>query len=100
MEVVTGTSFKNLFKKRRIQKVFGTQEYWIQPETLGLIVVGDRTDNVKRHGVEAGLPAALFEPPWQRIFPVLTKDFDKVIPVLLVSLLGARASAYGRVSPG
>jgi len=52
---------------------------------------------VKDHGVKAGLPADLFEPPEQRIFPVLVKDFKGVIPVLLVSLLGARATAYGRV---
>ncbi len=81
LEVVTGVSFKSLFKKPRINEVFRTTRYWIPPETLGLIVVGDRIDNVKRHGIEAGLPAKLFDPLEQRIFPVL-----------LVSLLGARAS--------
>jgi len=99
LEVVTGASFKSLFEKPRINEVFKTYgKYWIPPQTLGLIVVGDRIVNVKRHGIEAGLPATLFEPPWQRIFPVLTKDFEKVIPVLLVSLLGSRASAYQRDS--
>ena len=100
LEVVTGVSFKSLFKKPRINEVFRTTRYWIPPETLGLIVVGDRIDNVKRHGIEAGLPAKLFDPPEQRIFPVRAIDFKEVIPVLLVSLLGARASAYGRVGPG
>lgn len=101
LEVVTGASFKSLFKKPRINEVFRTTHarYWIPPETLGFIVVGDRVKNVKRHGIEAGLSAELFDPPEQRIFPVLAKDFEKVIPVLLVSLLGARASAYGRVAP-
>ena len=96
LEVVTGASFKGLFKKPRIKEVFGTQRYWIKPEILRLVVVGDRIDNVKKHGIEAGLPAILFDPPEQRIFPVLVKDFKEVIPVLLVSLLGARASATGR----
>ena len=98
LEVVTGASFKSLFKKRRINELFTTSRYWIPPETLGLIVVGDRIENVKRHGIEAGLPDDLFDPPQQRIFPVLVKDFKEVIPVLMVSLLGARASAYGRAS--
>ena len=98
LEVVTGASFKGLFKKPRIKEVFATSRHWIKPEILGLIVVGDRIDNVKRHGIEAGLPDDLFDPPQQRIFPVLVKDFKEVIPVLMVSLLGARASAYGRAS--
>ena len=100
LEVVTGASFRNLFKKKRIKEVFGGYgRYWVKPEILGLIVVGDRTDQVKNHAVEAGLPTELFDPPKQRIFPVLAKDFKEVIPVLLVSLLGARASAYARLSP-
>jgi len=96
LEVVTGASFKGLFKKPRIRKVFlSPVEYEEPPEMLGLVVVGDRIDNVRRHGIETGLPADLFDPPQQRIFPVLAKDFREVIPVLLVSLLGARASAHG-----
>ena len=96
LEVVTGRSFKNLFNKPRIKDIFGTQRYWIPPETLGLIVVGDRVNQVKKHGVEAGLKEELFDPPRQRIFPVLARDFKEVIPVLLVSLLGSRASSYAR----
>ena len=99
LEVVTGSNFKNLFKKPRIQKTFvEIGRYWIPPETLGLIVVGDRINQVKNHGVEAGLREELFDPPRQRIFPVLTRDFKEVIPVLLVSLLGSRASSYARAS--
>lgn len=100
LEVVTGTSFRSLFKKPRIKDIFGTQKFWIAPETLGLIIVGDRTENVKDHGIEVGIPPELFDPPEQRIFPVLAKDFKEVIPVLLVSLLGARASAYARFALG
>jgi len=97
LEVVTGTSFKSLFKKPRIMGIFSSLRIpKLPPETLGLIIVGDRIENVKKHGIEAGRPAKDFDPPRQRIFPVLAKDFEKVIPVLLVSLLGARASAYGR----
>jgi len=100
LEVVTGASFKSLFKKPRIKEdFFKTGKYWIPPITLGLIIVGDRIENVKKHGIEAGYPTRLFEPPWQRIFPVLTKHFEKVIPVLLVSLLGARATVY-EMPPG
>jgi len=96
LEVVTGASFKGLFKKQRIREFFLTSRALVPPEMLGLIVVGDRIDNVKKHGIEAGLPAYAFDPPKQKIFPVLVKDFKEVIPVLLVSLLGARATAYGR----
>ena len=97
LEVVTGSSFKELFQKPRIRKEFvrvGT--YWVKPEILGLIIVADKITNVKDHGIEVGLPAELFDPPKQRIFPVLTDDYKSVIPVLLVSLLGSRASAYAR----
>ena len=65
---------------------------------LGLIVVGDRIENVKKHGKEAGLPDDVFDPPEQKIFPILLGDFKQVIPVLLVSLLGARATEYERAS--
>ena len=96
MEVVTGSSFKELFRKPRIREAF--EPVMVQPEILGLIVVGDRIDNVKEHGVSVGLPDEYFDTGYefQRIFPVLARDFKEVIPVLLVSLLGSRASAYGR----
>jgi len=97
LEVVTGANFKGLFKKPRIKGKFITPKQWIK-EFLGLIIVGDRVENVTKHGIEAGIPTKYFDPPEQRIFPVLVKDFEKVIPVLLVSLLGARASAYGRLA--
>ena len=96
LEVVTGSGFKGLFNKPRIKEIFGTSRYWIEPETLGLIIVGDRVDQVKNHGLEAGLPEEIFDPPYQRIFPVLARDFKEVIPVLLVSLLGSRASLHAR----
>jgi hypothetical protein len=98
LEVVTGSDFRNLFRKQRITEVLmpiGTYRVH-PPEMLGLIVVGDRIDHVKKHGVEVGLSEELFDPPKQKVFAVLTRDFDKVIPVLLVSILGARASAYAR----
>ena len=97
LEVVTGSSFKKLFRKPRIREALEKDmEYDWVPEVLGLIVVGDRIDNVKKHGVEAGLPDELFDPPTQRIFAVLVRDFKEVIPVLLVSILGSKASAYAR----
>ena len=97
LEVVTGASFKGLFQKPRIKEIFASPgTYWIEPEILGLIVVGDRILHVKDHGMEVGLSGEIFDPPKQRIFPVLARDFKQVIPVLLVSLLGARASAYAR----
>ena len=34
----------------------------------------------------------------QKIFPVLAHDFETIIPVLLVKLLGSKASAYGKWS--
>jgi hypothetical protein len=99
LEVVTGSSFRNLFNKARIkQALVKGSKYWVSPpEILGLIVVGDRTDNMRKHGVEAGLPDELFNPPAQIVFPVRTRDFDKVIPVLLVSIFGTRASAYASI---
>jgi len=70
LEVVTGTSFKGLFKKSRIKEALKTKEnekHW--PEVLGLIVIGDRIDHVKDHGLEEGLSDGFFEPPEQRFFP-------------------------------
>lgn len=100
LEVVTGTSFKKLFQKPRIRKFFlRLGRYYVKSDMLGLIVVGDRIDHVKDHGIKVGLPTDIFDPPKQRVFPVLVLDFERVIPVLLVSLLGARASAYARWSP-
>ncbi len=98
LEVVTGSDFKVLFKKPRIQKIFLTPEEYDEPSyMLGLVVVGDRIGQVKNHCVGSGLPADLFDPPDQRIFPVLTRHFSQVIPVLLVSLLGVRGSTDTRV---
>ena len=100
LEVVTGSSFKSLFQKPRIKDIFvKVGKYWVPPEILGLIVVGDRINHVKNHGVKVGLPPDVFDSPKQKIFPMLTRDFDKVIPVLLISILGSRASAYARVAP-
>lgn len=97
LEVVTGGSFKKLFENPRIRAALEKYlEYDWVPEILGLIVVGDRINNVKKHGVEAGLPDEFFTAPDQRIFTVLVRDFKEVIPVLLVSLLGSKASAYAR----
>jgi hypothetical protein len=101
LEVVTGSNFRSLFEKPRIKEAFvSLSKYQVSPptENLGLIVVGDRIDHVKDHGIKAGLPSELFETgsKTQKIFPVLARHFDALIPVLLVSLLGARASAYGR----
>ena len=98
LEVVTGARFKTLFKKPRIRKAFlSPMEYDEPPEMLGLVVVGDRIDHMKDHGVEVGWPEKDFDPPEQRIFPVLTRDYKEIIPVLLVSLLGVRATTYGRL---
>jgi hypothetical protein len=99
LEVVTGSRFKSLFSKTRIKEALvKAGKYWVStPEILGLIVVGDRTDSIRKHGLEAGLPDDLFNPPTQMVFPVLTRDFDKVIPVLLVSILGTRASATAAI---
>lgn len=87
LEVVTGSSFKELFQKPRIRKEFvRVSKYWVKPEILGLIIVADKITKVRDHGIEAGLPTELFDPPKQRIFPVLTDDYKNLIPVLLVSL--------------
>lgn len=100
LEIVTGASFRELFKKPRIREGFEEDEKWdMVPEILGLIVVGDRIENVEKHGTEVGIPKELFNPPDQKIFAVLTRHFKEVIPVLLVSILGSRASAYARVAP-
>ena len=102
LEVVSGASFKTLFRKARIKKLFTRHgehgEYWADPKFLALLIVGDRIENVRKHGLEAGLLEDVFEPPEQKVFPVVTRDFKEVIPVLLVSLLGARSSYYPRVS--
>jgi hypothetical protein len=100
LEVVTGSSFKSLFQKPRVKEIFvKVGKYWVPPEILGLIVVGDRINHLKNHGVKVSLPPNVFDPPKQKIFPVLTHDFHKVISVLLISILGSRASAYARVAP-
>lgn len=100
LEIVTGASFRELFKKQRIRERFEEDERWdMVPEILGLIVVGDRIENVEKHGTEVGIPRELFSPPDQKIFAVLARHFKEVIPVLLVSILGSRASAYARWSP-
>ena len=95
LEIVTGSSFKNLFKKPRIKKELRSLHI------LGLVVVGDRIDNLKNHGVKASLSSDLFESgsARQKVFGVRALDFKEVIPVLLVSILGARASAYARAGP-
>ena len=101
LEVVTGASFRTLFKKPRIRKALEIKiEGYIDEDIVwGIIVVGDRIDHVKDHGVELGLSEDLFESGSknQRVFSVLARDFKEVIPVLLVSLLGSRASALARV---
>jgi len=90
LEVVSGGSFKSLFRKERIQQAFilphAIEEYKIMPTILALIIVADRIDNVKKHGIEVGIPDALFNPPNQVIFPVLAFDFKEVIPALLAML--------------
>ena len=97
LEVVTGGNFKKLFTKPRIKDaIVDDSRYWMQPEILGLIVVADRIENLKKHGVKAGLSNKLFDPPTQRVFGVLVRDFKQVIPVLLVSILGSKASGYAR----
>jgi hypothetical protein len=53
---------------------------------------------VKKHTIEVGIPANVFEPKEQKVFAVRDCDFKEVIPVLLVSILGSRASAYARLS--
>jgi len=99
LEVLSRPNFKELFKKPRIQKALvQTSKYTTPPDVLGLIVVANRIDNVKKHAVEVGIPTNLFEPGEQKVFAVRECDFKEVIPVLLVSILGSRASSYGRFS--
>lgn len=96
LEVVTGGRFRDLFKKSRIIKALQSHPL----EILGLIVVGDRIDLVRKHGIEVGLRKEFFDSAHERrVFPVLVKHFEKVIPVLLVSLLGTRASGFARFAP-
>lgn len=97
LEVVTGGNFKEFFKKSRIRDLFADdQMIWAPPEVIALIVVADRIENLKKHGVQAGLSNKLFDAPTQRVFGVVVRDFKEVIPVLLVSILGSKASAYAR----
>ncbi len=113
LEVVTGGDFKKFFEKPRIrssvleaglpssnwERTQVSKEgalLWGSPEMMGVIVVADRVDNLKKHAIQAGLRGDFFEPPTQKVFGVLAKDFDKLIPVLLVSILGSKASAYAR----
>jgi len=88
LEIVTRSSFKNLFVKERIKKALKS-DY-----VLGLIIVGDRIEHLKNHGEEAGLSTELFESGHfeQKVFGVRALDFKEVIPVLLVSILGVRGS--------
>ena len=88
LEIVTGSSFKGLLKKERIKEALKSDFF------LGLIVVGDRIDNLKDHGLAEGLSAELFESGHkeQRVFGVRVLDFKQVIPVLLVSILGTKGS--------
>ena len=88
LEVVTGSSYKNLLKKERIKEALKND--W----TLGLIIVGDRIDLLKSHGEEAGLSVELFESGHmlQKVFGVRALDFKEVIPVLMVSVLGTKGS--------
>lgn len=88
LEIVSGTSFKNLLGKERINEALKTEMI------LGLIIVGDRIDHLKDHGEEVGLSTELFEfgHEEQKVFGVRALDFKEVIPVLLVSILGVRGS--------
>ena len=93
LEIETGADFRKLLQKPRIQKALTSEE-----DFLGLIIVGDRIDNLMQHGIEIGLAQELFEigSSKQKVFAVCSLHFERVIPALLVSLLGARASAIGR----
>lgn len=97
LEIVTGSDFRGLFRKPRIQEALKTNPL----DVLGLVVVGDRIEHLRKHGTEEGLSGDLFESgaPVQRVFGVRALDFKEVIPVLLVVLLGIRGSAYARVAP-
>jgi hypothetical protein len=97
LEIETGAGFRKLFEKPRIQEALKSPPLTI----LGLIVVGDRIDNLEEHGIEVGLSKELFESGNlnQRVFGVRALDFKEVIPVLLVSILGIKGSAYARLCP-
>lgn len=99
LEVLSRPSFKELFKKPRIKKALVQISKYTtsKADILGLIIVASRIDNVKKHAIEVGIPANVFEPKEQKVFAVRELDFKEMIPVLLVSILGSRASAYGRV---
>lgn len=100
LEVVTGSDFRKLFRKPRIEEALVRIGKYTTPlEYLGLIVVSHRINNVKKHAVEVGIPEELFRSKTQKIFAVRECQFNEIIPVLLVSILGSRASAYARVSP-
>ena len=88
LEIVTGSSFKNLFRKERIKEALKNDF------VLGLIVVGDRIEHLKSDGEEAGLSTELLESGHfeQKVFGVRALDFERVIPSLLVSILGVRGS--------
>lgn len=88
LEVVTGSRFKNLLRKERIKDALKNDLI------LGLIIVGDRIELLKKHGKEAGLSTELFEPGHieQKVFGVRAVDFKVVIPVLMVSVLGTKGS--------
>jgi len=97
LEVVSRPDFKELFRKPRIrQALVKISKYTTPPDILGLIVVANRINNVEKHAIEVGIPADVFEPKEQKVFAVRECDFKEVIPVLLVSILGSRAIAYGR----
>jgi hypothetical protein len=51
--------------------------------------------------MEVGLPPEIFESGNlnQGIFGVCAVDFKEVIPVLLVSILGIKGTAYARLCP-
>ena len=99
LEVLSRPSFKELFEKPRIKKALvQIGKYIVPPDILGLIIVANRINNVKKHAIEVGIPANVFEPKEQKVFAVRECDFREVIPVLLVSILGSRASAHPRVS--
>lgn len=95
LEVVTGSRFRSLFQKPRIIEALQREDF---SDILGLIVVGDRIELVRTHAIETGLSAGLFDSvEKRRVFPVLARDFHNVIPVLLISLSGTRASAMTRL---
>ncbi len=97
LEIETGSGFRKLFEKPRIQQALKSPPLTV----LGIIVVGDRIDNLEAHGIEVGLSKELFESGNlnQRVFGVRALDFKQVIPVLLVSILGIKGSAYARLCP-